>query len=56
MLTSYRYRSQLRMPRNARLEAVCCWLYDAVVHGNAPGQGPGSGLRSSGGRAVVWGW
>ena len=38
LITSYRYRSMLhRMPRSERLEAVCQWLYDSVVHGNAPG-------------------
>jgi hypothetical protein len=38
LITSYRYRSMLhRMPHSERLEAVCTWLYDSVVHGNAPG-------------------
>ncbi|GFR49702.1 hypothetical protein Agub_g11853 [Astrephomene gubernaculifera] len=32
LITSYRYRSTLHHPRNPRLEHLCTWLYDTVVH------------------------
>ncbi|PNW79603.1 hypothetical protein CHLRE_08g359650v5 [Chlamydomonas reinhardtii] len=31
-ITSYRYRSVMHNPRNPRLEHLCTWLYDTVVH------------------------
>ncbi|KXZ51630.1 hypothetical protein GPECTOR_12g594 [Gonium pectorale] len=39
-ITSYRYRSTLHLPRNPRLEHLCTWLYDTVVHPEDPESEP----------------
>ncbi|GIL80115.1 hypothetical protein Vretimale_12938 [Volvox reticuliferus] len=31
LISSYRYRSMIHLPRNPRLEHLCTWLYDTVV-------------------------
>ncbi|GLC39545.1 hypothetical protein PLESTM_000910200 [Pleodorina starrii] len=32
LISSYRYRSMIHLARNPRLEHLCAWLYDTVVH------------------------